>query len=98
MSTGSIETGSLGFPRMGRHRELKFALERFWSGEWSAEQLAAAARYTRWPSPPTLSALDDIAHGARHDRLDAYLAAWIASLPGSQRRARALSALTPRGW
>ena len=47
MSTGSIETGSLGFPRMGRHRELKFALERFWSGEWSAEQLAAAAREIR---------------------------------------------------
>ena len=32
---------------MRRHRELKFALERFWSGEWSAEQLAAAAREIR---------------------------------------------------
>ena len=47
MSTSSIETGSLGFPRMGRHRELKFAVERFWSGEWTADQLAAAAREIR---------------------------------------------------
>jgi 5-methyltetrahydropteroyltriglutamate--homocysteine methyltransferase len=47
MSTRSIETGSLGFPRIGLHRELKFALERFWSGEWSAEQLEAAARGIR---------------------------------------------------
>ena len=50
-------------------------------------QLTAAAKFTGWPSPPTLSALDDIAYGARHDRLDAYLAAWIASLPESRREA-----------
>ena len=31
---GSMTIASnLGFPRIGRRRELKFALERFWSGE-----------------------------------------------------------------
>jgi hypothetical protein len=53
--------------------------------EGQLAQLTAAANYTHWPSPVSLAALDDIAHGARHDRLDAYLAAWIASLPESQR-------------
>src|SRR5690242_17306868 len=47
MSTRTIETGNLGFPRIGLHRELKFALERFWSGEWNAAQLEAAARNVR---------------------------------------------------
>jgi 5-methyltetrahydropteroyltriglutamate--homocysteine methyltransferase len=47
MSTRTIETGNLGFPRIGLHRELKFALERFWSGEWNAGQLEAAARKVR---------------------------------------------------
>jgi 5-methyltetrahydropteroyltriglutamate--homocysteine methyltransferase len=42
-----IETANLGFPRIGLHRELKFALERFWSGEWTAGQLEAAAREIR---------------------------------------------------
>jgi 5-methyltetrahydropteroyltriglutamate--homocysteine methyltransferase len=47
MSTRGPETGNLGFPRIGTHRELKFALERFWSGEWTAGQLEAAARAIR---------------------------------------------------
>lgn len=47
MSMRSIQTGNLGFPRIGLHRELKFAVERFWSGEWGAEQLAAATREIR---------------------------------------------------
>ena len=44
-----------------------------------AAQLAAAAPYTGWDgtNPP----VDDIAHGDQHDRLDAYLAAWVAALP-----------------
>ena len=28
----SITTSNLGFPRIGKRRELKFALENFWSG------------------------------------------------------------------
>jgi 5-methyltetrahydropteroyltriglutamate--homocysteine methyltransferase len=38
---------NLGFPRMGRNRELKKALEQFWSGKVSAEQLQATARQVR---------------------------------------------------
>ncbi|MGD9477176.1 5-methyltetrahydropteroyltriglutamate--homocysteine S-methyltransferase [Shinella sp. G-2] len=29
----TIKTANLGFPRIGRHRELKFALESYWSGK-----------------------------------------------------------------
>lgn len=47
MNTHSIATGNLGYPRIGLHRELKFALERFWSGEWSSQELEAAARELR---------------------------------------------------
>lgn len=50
MSVQPIETGNLGFPRIGLHRELKFALERFWSGEWTADQLEATAREIRHTS------------------------------------------------
>jgi 5-methyltetrahydropteroyltriglutamate--homocysteine methyltransferase len=38
---------NLGFPRMGRHRELKKALEQFWSGKASAEQLQTTAQQIR---------------------------------------------------
>ena len=51
MNTHSISAGNLGYPRIGPHRELKFALERFWSGEWSSQELVTAARElhaTRW--------------------------------------------------
>jgi len=34
-----IRTHILGFPRIGENRELKFALEKFWQGAISAEQL-----------------------------------------------------------
>lgn len=47
MNTHSIAAGNLGYPRIGLHRELKFALERFWSGEWSSQELEAAARELR---------------------------------------------------
>ena len=57
------------------------------TAEGQLAQLAAVAKCTRWPSPPSLTALDGIGHGARHDRLDAYLSAWIASLPEPERRA-----------
>ena len=47
MNTHSIAAGNLGYPRIGLHRELKVALERFWSGEWSSQELEAAARELR---------------------------------------------------
>ena len=43
----SIATGNLGFPRIGARRELKFALEGYWSGKWPVEQLHATARELR---------------------------------------------------
>ncbi|WP_426991391.1 5-methyltetrahydropteroyltriglutamate--homocysteine S-methyltransferase [Methylomonas sp. CM2] len=36
-----IKIHNLGFPRIGKSRELKFALERYWRGEIDADQLRA---------------------------------------------------------
>ncbi len=36
-----------GFPRIGKHRELKFALEKFWHGEIDADALEQTARDLR---------------------------------------------------
>ena len=38
---------NLGFPRIGARREWKFALETYWRGESSADELAATARALR---------------------------------------------------
>ena len=38
-----LTTSSLGFPRMGKDRELKFALEAFWKGKSSEAELQAVA-------------------------------------------------------
>ncbi|MEF7615391.1 5-methyltetrahydropteroyltriglutamate--homocysteine S-methyltransferase [Aquincola sp. MAHUQ-54] len=42
-----IKTHTLGFPRMGAQRELKFALERHWRGEIDAATLEATGRALR---------------------------------------------------
>lgn len=42
-----MKTANLGFPRMGRKRELKFALEDFWNGKRTAEELLHVARTLR---------------------------------------------------
>ncbi len=51
-------------------------------------QLAAARVHTGWPNgsedEPTLR---DIAYGSSHDKLDAYLCAWVASLEEEEREA-----------
>ena len=39
----AVVTGNLGFPRIGAHRELKFALEQFWSGNGETKQLQTTA-------------------------------------------------------
>jgi hypothetical protein len=49
-----------------------------------AIQLAAAARKTGWKDA-SAERLRNIAYGALHDKLDAYLAAWVASLDASDR-------------
>jgi 5-methyltetrahydropteroyltriglutamate--homocysteine methyltransferase len=59
MSTGNssyrpkqvVQTANLGFPRMGRRRELKYALEGYWSGKRTKQELletAASLRKEHW--------------------------------------------------
>jgi 5-methyltetrahydropteroyltriglutamate--homocysteine methyltransferase len=46
-----VRTHTLGFPRMGAQRELKFALEKFWRGDTDGEaleQVAAGVRERHW--------------------------------------------------
>jgi hypothetical protein len=51
-------------------------------------QLAEAARHTGWPtSDEEWAAFEDTGFGDRHDRLDAYLSAWVAALEEKDRRA-----------
>ncbi len=42
-----LKTANLGFPRMGRQRELKFALEGFWSGKRTEAELLETAKTLR---------------------------------------------------
>jgi 5-methyltetrahydropteroyltriglutamate--homocysteine methyltransferase len=44
---GMVHTHTLGFPRMGAHRELKFALEKHWRGEIGLATLEAAGAELR---------------------------------------------------
>ncbi len=46
-SLPTIKTANLGFPRMGRKRELKFALEAFWTGKLTESELLDVARGLR---------------------------------------------------
>ena len=46
-----LKTANLGFPRMGRHRELKFALEGYWTGKHTEAELlevASSLRKEHW--------------------------------------------------
>ncbi|MGH7188863.1 MAG: 5-methyltetrahydropteroyltriglutamate--homocysteine S-methyltransferase [Acetobacteraceae bacterium] len=43
----SVLVATLGFPRIGPRRELKSALERYWSGKIDAETLLSEARHLR---------------------------------------------------
>lgn len=47
MSKFSLVTASLGFPRIGPRRELKFALESHWAGKSTEEELLRTARNIR---------------------------------------------------
>jgi len=47
MSQTKIPVATLGVPRIGRKRELKFALEAYWSGKSSADELLSVARSLR---------------------------------------------------
>jgi hypothetical protein len=52
-----------------------------------ARQVAVVSEAAGWPAPTSAVRLDQIAYGSRHDKLDAFMAAWVASLP----RARTLA-------
>ena len=43
-------------------------------------QISAAAKHCGWPRCAALRELGSIGYGSSHDRLDAYLGAWVASL------------------
>jgi 5-methyltetrahydropteroyltriglutamate--homocysteine methyltransferase len=47
MPNQTVPVASLGFPRIGRHRELKFALEAYWSGKIAEDELIETARKLR---------------------------------------------------
>ena len=47
MPNKTVPVASLGFPRIGRHRELKFALEGYWSGKIPESELIETARKLR---------------------------------------------------
>ncbi|MDR0579548.1 MAG: 5-methyltetrahydropteroyltriglutamate--homocysteine S-methyltransferase, partial [Campylobacteraceae bacterium] len=42
-----IKNSIVGFPRIGKQRELKFALEAFWSGKIDAKELRLRAKELR---------------------------------------------------
>jgi hypothetical protein len=48
-------------------------------------QLKAVSHYTHWPVTAEVLDLSQIAYGSPHDRLDAYLSAWVASLAETNR-------------
>jgi len=57
MATTTTTTHTLGFPRIGAKRELKFALESYWKGESSLEALKATGaqlRQRHWNSQSEL--------------------------------------------
>ena len=47
MSKKNIKTASLGFPRIGQNRELKTALEKYWTGNISTDELKTVATEIR---------------------------------------------------
>jgi len=50
-------------------------------------QLAATAEATGWRTGELRAALSRQGYGSRHDKLDAFMSAWVASLPESRRTA-----------
>ena len=41
------ETSNLGYPRIGKHRELKRVIERYWSGKTGEDEVHAVAKEIR---------------------------------------------------
>ena len=51
------------------------------------DQLRAVASRTGWAAQDLEARLKETLPGSRHDRLDAFMAAWVASIPQDRRRA-----------
>lgn len=54
-------------------------------------QLNALAERTGWEASALHDRLKTTVAGRQHDRLDAYMSAWVASLPATQRRAHGVA-------
>lgn len=82
---------NLGFPRIGRQRQLKFALEQFWRGEQTAAQLtdsAAQLRHEHWQLQQPLD-LIPVGDFSLYDHvLDT--SAMVGNLPARARHGEAL--------
>jgi 5-methyltetrahydropteroyltriglutamate--homocysteine methyltransferase len=52
----AVQATVLGYPRIGRHRELKRATEGYWAGTVSAQQLAATGAAIRRQNCQSLAA------------------------------------------
>ena len=61
--TNTISTGTLGFPRMGSKRELKFALEKYWKGAISEQELLLRANAVEEKAWKLQSEIDHVTVG-----------------------------------
>jgi Protein of unknown function (DUF429) len=68
-------------------RALRPACEHKSTEQGYQAQLAAVAARTGWEPRSLEATLKTTVRGSRHDKLDAFMAAWIASLPPKRRRA-----------
>ena len=68
-------------------RALLPACEHKSTEEGYRDQLIAVSTRTGWKPPKLEERLKVTVPGSRHDRLDAFMAAWVASLPPRKRRA-----------
>ncbi len=58
-----VTTHNLGFPRIGKKRELKFALEKYWQGEIGKEELLAEGQQLRKRNEEAQANLDYVPVG-----------------------------------
>jgi len=58
-----VTTHNLGFPRIGSKRELKFALEKFWRGDMTQDELEQTGRQLRRQNWQAQSTLDQVPAG-----------------------------------
>lgn len=92
--TNAISTSTLGFPRMGGKRELKFALEKFWKGQTSEQDLLDVAKTVEEQAWALQSKIDHVTVGD-HYLYDSVLA-WTEFLGLFPKRFEKCKAGLPR--